>query len=159
MTVLWRTLTIYNGMAFEKTELIFTNAQCSFDFKWMPHLKKKKEKIKKEEEEAQPLASSVFLQFTKRTHRLPRGTREYKFVIRKKWQFKDLPSHSNWAIRTSGTLRVWKVKYYRRVGGLKTDCTRRGIDVRCVAIGHDAVTFMDSTKDVEFGPDTPLDCV
>lgn len=26
------------------------------------------------------------------------------------------------------------------VGGLKTDCTRRGIDVCCVTIGHDAVT-------------------
>lgn len=71
----------------------------------------------------------------------------------------DLPSHSNWAFGASGTLWVWKVKYNWRIGRLKADCTRRGIDVCCVTVGHDAVTFMDSTKHMEFGPDSPLDCV
>lgn len=62
LAVLWRTLTIYNGVAFEKTEVILQIHNAPLISNRFP--------IKKKNKEAQPLASFVFQQFTKRTHRI-----------------------------------------------------------------------------------------
>lgn len=54
---------------------------------------------------------------------------------------------------------VREVEHDGRVCGLKADCTGRGVDECRVPVCHDAVTFMNSSEDVELGPDSPLDCV
>lgn len=54
---------------------------------------------------------------------------------------------------------VREVEHDGRVGGLKADGTGRGVDECRVPVCHNAVTFMNSSEDMELGPDSPLDCV